>query len=73
MKTKKFSKKLLLNKKTIADLNNVKLKNVPGGGHDTVYITCPPCIVTDDGCTYSCETCNPATYSGNPCLPCECV
>jgi len=34
MKTKKFSKKLTLNKKTIADLNNGEMKNVHGGGDE---------------------------------------
>lgn len=40
MKPKNFSKRLILNKKTIADLNNKKMKDVLGGG-DTVPWTCP--------------------------------
>jgi natural product precursor len=39
MKPKNFSKKLILNKKTIADLNNKKMKDVLGGG--TMPWTCP--------------------------------
>jgi len=31
MKTKKFSKKLILNKKTVADLNNKEMREVVGG------------------------------------------
>ena len=31
MKTKKFSKKLSLNKATVADLNNSQMKTVQGG------------------------------------------
>jgi len=35
MKTKNFSKKLTLNKKTVAHLNEGELKNIHGGGPDT--------------------------------------
>jgi natural product precursor len=46
MKTKKYRKKLILNKKTIADLNNKKMNAVLGGGietkkGDTCPWTCP--------------------------------
>jgi hypothetical protein len=58
MKIKKFSKKLSLNKKTIANLENRELKNVNGGGDDQktksiiyeatacpslCHTFCPPC------------------------------
>ncbi len=41
MKTKKFNKKLVLNKKTIADLNHLQMNDVRAG-EDT------------DGCTQTC-------------------
>lgn len=31
MKAKKFDKKLVLNKKTISDLNNLEMKSLKGG------------------------------------------
>jgi natural product precursor len=36
MKTKKFDKKLTLNKKTIVDLKNEELNSVKGGQHSVV-------------------------------------
>jgi len=39
MKPKNFSKKLILNKKTVADLNNKEMKEVVGGFPNT-----PPCF-----------------------------
>jgi hypothetical protein len=40
MKSKKvFRKKLVLTKKTVADLNNTDLRKVHGGGRITVVIT----------------------------------
>ena len=40
MKTKKFVRKLKLNKKTIADLNSNEMKNVYGGVTTTVITIC---------------------------------
>ena len=48
MKTKKLSKKLVTNKKTIANLNASNMNNVKGGVHDShtcEYGTC--------GCGYT--------------------
>jgi len=59
MKTKKFSKKLTLNKKTIADLINSEMKGVYGGGPltdaDTIPITSPiRCISYYNSCPHPC-------------------
>ena len=48
MKTKKFNKTLVLNKKTIANLKNGEMKKVQGGK------TCPPC--TGSPFTEFCDT-----------------
>ena len=72
MKTKKFRKKLALNKKTIATLNNGNMMgNVVGGGDLVVHgqITectscylgptdCPDCTAPS-GCETNCGTCDP--------------
>ena len=47
MKTKKFNKKLVLNKKTIVNLKNGQMKKVQGGK------TYPPC---GSPCTEFCDT-----------------
>jgi len=52
MKPKKFNKKLVLRKKTIADLSNGRLDNVKGG------FTPSPCHISDDTCLITCRTCN---------------
>jgi hypothetical protein len=66
MKSKKFEKKLMLNKKTIADLNSDKMGNVHGGVVNSqtgscclVHTDCPNCTQTQGGCAtcYTCETC----------------
>lgn len=41
MKSKKFSKKLALNKSTIADLNGNELKKVKGGCYPSIPPSCP--------------------------------
>jgi len=56
MKTKKFSKKLTLNKKTIADLNNGEMKVVRGGINE------PPRRVTE-----TCQTCDNSIPPGTCC------
>ena len=63
MKTKKFSKKLSLNKATVADLNNSQMKAAHGGAPWTSLdilnkcytrcdtgICCPTIYRTDPGC-----------------------
>ncbi len=46
MKPKNFSKKLILNKKTIADLNNKEMKDVVGGVKTRIDCTWGTCIFT---------------------------
>jgi natural product precursor len=56
MKTKKFNKKLALNKNTIANLRSQDMNSAKGG------------IFTDD----TCDSCYPPTYClGCPTLICE--
>lgn len=60
MKTKKFSAKLLLNKKTIANLINAEMSNLKGGektritcGSCWYTMTCNPCpCITEPDCTW---------------------
>jgi hypothetical protein len=61
MKTKTLKKKLVLNKKTVVDLNSGKLKEIKGG---VSYITsCPG--------KYFCNTYTPLTCGdGKICLMC---
>lgn len=66
MKPKAFSKRLGLNKKTIANLVNTEMKRVHGG-HDSsptcpIVTGCPPCPGT--------AGCPPATYKFTNCLDC---
>ena len=60
MKTKKFQKKLTLNKKTIVDLNNGEMKGAQGGADEP---SIPPffCPIT----FYNCFTVD----VGNTCCP----
>ncbi|NIM16490.1 MAG: hypothetical protein GTO45_31140 [Candidatus Aminicenantes bacterium] len=70
MKTKKFAKKLALNKKTIANLSDGHMGNVKGGdintgsGHPPCEISCGCVTLKFTGCelcpTDTCNTC-PAT------------
>jgi len=68
MKTKKLSKKLLLEKRTIANLDKNAMGNLNGGDAthnpctgDHTYCTCPiscsPCGPTDLRCTYDERIC----------------
>jgi natural product precursor len=51
MKPKVFIKKLVLNKKTIADLNNKEMKDVVGGEPSFTYSNRTiVCIFTGCGC-----------------------
>ena len=69
MKVKKFSKKLTLNKKTIANLNPNELK-VVRGGDDTLI--CPPPTKHSICCTIDVHTCDTCfTYCGT-CAYTEC-
>jgi natural product precursor len=52
MKTKKYARKLTLNKKTIADLNSSEMKNAHGGADTNVISYC--IIAVDSGC-YICS------------------
>ena len=66
MKTKHFVKKLVLNKKTIAHLDNGEMKAIEGGEHD------PPCksvplLTCVSAFGWSCPTC---PQTGDPCLIC---
>jgi len=70
MKTKKITKKLSLNKKTVADLNHGELKNAQGGyGPSVNYSNCL-------ACTHSCggtclNTCHPSDCpTGDPWCGC---
>jgi hypothetical protein len=54
MKPKKIEKKLFLNKKTIAHLNNGQLGKAKGGGDTTSCDTCETC---QTNCSCTCETC----------------
>ena len=56
MKQKKFTRKLMLNKETVADLNNDSMAAVKGGMY-TVRVTCP-------GYCDTYETCEDATICG---------
>jgi hypothetical protein len=56
MKPKKVEKKLFLNKKTVADLNNRQMTHLRGGiaTGDTVEVCC---YTKTCHCTDSCNTC----------------
>jgi len=49
MKSKKFSMKLTLNKKTIVNLNDNVMKEVHGGVPPTYYTYCQTCGLTSCG------------------------
>ncbi len=50
MKTKHLDKKLVLSKQTIADLNNITMKNVKGGTLITAYTCVIPTICIEFTC-----------------------
>jgi hypothetical protein len=64
MKPKKFNKKLALNKKTIANLNNREMAVAIGG--ITQSITFTRCETCRRDCTKTCDTCW-ETNCSNPC------
>ena len=67
MKTKTFNKRLILNKRTVADLNNREMSGVHGG-----FVSYPPecntnatnCAITR--CASQCPECPPAPGSTDP-------
>jgi hypothetical protein len=60
MKIKKFSKRLVFNKETIAHLDDTKLRQIQGGESDTVcsetFCTsnCPTNACCNTNCVYGC-------------------
>jgi hypothetical protein len=80
MKSKKFQKKLSLNKKTVADLNPGAMNGVRGGGTVTsVNVVCiPTALVCTVTCTCptinTCETyCGTCATNCGTCEPCYTV
>jgi natural product precursor len=49
MKVKRFNKKLVLNKKTIADLSNDEMNALHGGESLPCTILAPTCVVPTEG------------------------
>jgi len=78
MKTKKFPKKLSLNKKTVASLDFSQMNGLIGGatircGTFTAYTQCEvtQCVETCPGCpTNSCPPQTATCVSCNTCYPC---
>jgi len=67
MKAKKITKKLSLNKKTVADLNHGELKNAQGGyGLSVNYSNCLACT---HSCVATCVTCT-SNETNHPQLNC---
>jgi hypothetical protein len=56
MKTKKFDKKLVLNKKTIAHLNKGEMNAVEGGYVNCITGGLDTCVPLTATCTSICET-----------------
>ena len=73
MKTKKFEKKLALNKKTVANLNNVQLSNVKGGGviPSDPGFACLPTFETCGTCAATCDTCFTECVTCVTCVSCQ--
>jgi hypothetical protein len=69
MKTKKFSRKLMLNKKTVANLNGNLMGRVRGGYQNTQTDSC--CLVHTD-CPDCTQTCNcPTDVTCATCATCQ--
>ena len=75
MKTKKFAKKLTLNKNTIANLSNGQLVKIKGGVADTEHLCVPSFTLTNcDECpSYTCETCSTCVTCNACSYTCNCV
>lgn len=70
MKTKKFGRKLALNKKTIGNLSNVQLGKVRGG-ESGFQTGCCQTVITICVCTfYTCNTCAGLTCDDKITCPC---
>lgn len=67
MKTKRFDKKLVLNKKTIAHLHNGEMKAVAGGNPPGPICKSAPLLTCVSAFGWSCPTC---PQTGDPCLIC---
>jgi hypothetical protein len=68
MKPKNFSKRLLLNKKTVANLNQKSMSNVKGGG---TGITCEWCN-SDASCMVTKCDWDETEYTGCDCTDVSC-
>ena len=72
MKIKKFHKKLVLNKETIAHLGNSEQDVVKGGAPTTSCRSWCYCTMTDYGCGATCPPQATCPLTGKPiCLECE--
>ena len=80
MKTKKFNKKLRLNKKTVANLNGSMMGHVHGGVTPENQLTqspscflphteCPDCTMVTCQTCVTCNTCN--TCVTQACMTCD--
>jgi hypothetical protein len=58
MKKKVFSKRLELNKKTVANLDGGQMANAKGGSDEFLCITVPQCTQLAT-CMYNCTTADP--------------
>ena len=67
MKPKKFSKNLVLNKKTIVNLTDNMMDEVKGGKPPTMYTYCLYSCTGEPCTTYEKETCG--CYTLNPRCP----
>jgi hypothetical protein len=71
MKTMNLKKKLTLNKKTIADFEISKTKNIYGGTDSRCHFPCLPDSMLHYPCTdLDCSVGCPITATGNPCKVC---
>ena len=74
MKTKKFSRKLMLNKKTVVNLNGNMMGRVRGGEGNSRYMgptDCPNCTQTCNCPTVTCDTCV-SCHTGRGCPSFDC-
>jgi len=70
MKTKKFDKKLTLNKKTISSLNNGQMKHVYGGEVSNVAYRKRYVAITPPFTCYSCPNCPDPSICHETCFEC---
>lgn len=68
MKRKKLHKHLFLNKKTIVNLEEKKLRLINGGGTiEVTDYTCGDCLTDFATCHLNCTTANPQQFCQNTC------